>query len=217
MEIIKIILKKILDFLLPQSEKVCRLEKITANELVAKSRKADEIEIPETFAVFSYKDPLVKELIWQLKYRGNEKAVKLLGEIMADEITNFIHERELFENFQKPLVIPIPLAPKRLKERGFNQCEFICRETLAFGIPAELASDILAKTKETPSQARTKDREERARNLRGSFTVLNPNKAAGRNIILLDDVITTGATVQEARRALLSAGARKVVAYAVAH
>ena len=81
----------------------------------------------------------------------------------------------------------------------------------------ELTTDILIKTKETESQTKSKNRAERIKNLEGCFDVKNPEQIKNRNIVLLDDVTTTGATLTEARRALLARGARKVIAIVFAH
>src|SRR5204863_311048 len=116
-------------------------------------------------------------------------------------------------------LIPIPLSPKRMRERGFNQALLIasalCR--IDRGENFTLEKDVLQKPKETRHQAEIENRSERLKNLIGSFALRNPEKIENHNLILLDDVSTTGATLAEARKTLQKAGARKIIAFTVAH
>ena len=148
------------------------------------------------------------------------------------------------ENFTNAILIPIPLSPKRHHERGYNQAELICEEMIKIsktrhltppkgkpwsplssnlergrGEVFTLETNILLKPKETEHQARIKDRRTRLKNIIGSFTVkeTEKNKIKNRNIILIDDIITTGATLTEAKKVLKQNGARKVIAFTVAH
>jgi len=88
---------------------------------------------------------------------------------------------------------------------------------LRHGVNMQLANNILIKPKETEHQARIRDRRERLKNIAGSFAVKNNEKIKGKNIILIDDILTTGATLSEAKKVLKQAGARKVIAFTVAH
>ncbi|KKS56700.1 MAG: Competence protein F, partial [Candidatus Nomurabacteria bacterium GW2011_GWF1_42_40] len=85
------------------------------------------------------------------------------------------------------------------------------------GVYLKLEKDILIKPKDTKHQAHIENRSERLKNIIGSFTVKNSEIIKGRNIILIDDILTTGATLSEARKVLKRAGARKVIAFTVAH
>ena len=117
------------------------------------------------------------------------------------------------------LLIPIPLAPKRLRERGFNQALLICEKLVKLdgGINFQLEKNVLIKPKDTEHQVRIEDRSKRLKNIIGSFLVKNSEKIKNRNIILIDDVVTTGATLSEARKMLKQAGAKKIIAFTVAH
>jgi ComF family protein len=137
-----------------------------------------------------------------------------------------LSELSLMENFTNAILIPIPLSPERYRERGFNQAELICRELikinhLRHGVDMQLQKNILIKPKETEHQARIKDRQERLKNISGSFAIKsNPQNLAltkNGNIILIDDITTTGATLNEARKTLKQAGARKIIAFTIAH
>lgn len=106
------------------------------------------------------------------------------------------------------LVVPVPLAPERLAERGYNQAWELARRVAAsLGKPAN--PHALARLLDGPAQAAL-GRRERARNLRGAFVVNAPATITGRRVALVDDVLTTGATAAEASRALRRAGASAV-------
>ncbi|MCI0542404.1 hypothetical protein L0Y69_01445 [bacterium] len=116
------------------------------------------------------------------------------------------------------LLVPIPLSKERLQKRGFNQSELIAKYLTRLAPEIfENRSDILARIKNTEHQTLLKNREERLKNLKGSFVVKNPDAIRGKIITLIDDVATTGTTLIEARRALLAAGARRVYGATVAH
>ena len=114
-------------------------------------------------------------------------------------------------------MIPIPLSNERRKERGFNQNELLIKEVLAINNNIGFSFDSIAKIKNTVAQSSIKNRRKRMENLKGCFVVINPKFVCGKNIILVDDVVTTGSTLREARAVLLSAGARHVFAIAIAH
>lgn len=126
------------------------------------------------------------------------------------------------ENFTEPILIPIPLSKKRLCERGYNQAELICKElikinNLRHGVDIKLENKVLIKPKETKHQAKIENRGERLLNIVGSFDIQNAELIKNRNIILIDDITTTGATLSEAKKVLKHFGARKIIAFAVAH
>lgn len=167
-------------------------------------------------AIFAYQHPVVKHAIHLLKYRG--------GKILARDLAKLLHQHlNLEQNSEKFLVIPIPSSKNREKKRGYNQARELARELVKLAPDKlKLAENILIKTRETVSQVKTKNREARLKNLQGAFAILeNQNqimreKITNQQIILLDDVITTGATMQEARKVLLQAGARNVLALSLA-
>lgn len=112
------------------------------------------------------------------------------------------------------LIVPVPLFPRREREREFNQAEWIAAPLARrFGKP--LAARALRRVRDTLSQT-TLDREERAKNVRGAFVVRDADAVRGRGIALVDDVLTTGATTSECARELKKGGARRVFVLAVA-
>ncbi len=185
----------------------------------------EKIELSETkyseniYPIFNYRNKIIKKALWNLKYKGHTSIAIPLAIFMYDRILEELSDLKIMENFNNPLLIPIPLSKKRLKFRGFNQSEAIAREIYKIdeGRTLEFASDKLYKIKETESQMKIKDRAKRLKNLTNCFEIKNSDKLIGRNIILIDDITTTGATINEARNALLKIGAQKVIAFTVAH
>lgn len=156
-----------------------------------------------TLAPFPYAGA-VRELITGLKFRHQLAHARLLGALLA---------RELEGNPERPdLILPVPLHPARLRERGFNQALEIGRPIgRRLGIPMDHRAG--QRLRDTPHQMGLHERERR-RNVRGAFEV--DGAVAGRHVALLDDVITTGSTAAELARALLRAGAERVDVWAVA-
>lgn len=166
---------------------------------------------------FNYRDKAVKNAIWTLKYRGRHSIAEILAQTMSDKLTEELSELESFDDFRNPVIIPIPLSVKRLRERGFNQAEKLATELVKINPELSLVRNVLTKTKETQNQARIKDRDQRLKNLKGCFEIRNSELIKNRNIILIDDVSTTGATMLEAKRVLEKAGARKIIGLTLAH
>ncbi len=172
------------------------------------------------FPVFDYRHPAIKKSIWFLKYKGKKRLANIFAEILYGKILEELSDLILMENFYQAVLIPIPLAPKRKRERGFNQAELICQKLIKLDKDShtfELMNNILIKLKDTKHQAKIENRSERLKNIIGSFSLKNTNKIIGRNIILIDDVTTTGATLAEAHKILKQAGAKKIIAFTVAH
>lgn len=174
------------------------------------------------FPLYDYRHPAIKKSLWLLKYKGKKRLANIFAESIYGKILEELSELSVMENFVEPILIPIPLSPKRYRERGFNQVELICREliklnALHHGADFKLENNILIKPKETEHQARIKDRRARLKNLSGSFAIKNEEKIKNRNIILVDDITTTGATLSEARKILKKSGAKKIIAFTVAH
>ncbi|MBI2097582.1 MAG: ComF family protein [Candidatus Vogelbacteria bacterium] len=167
------------------------------------------------FSVFDYQTALIKRAIWRLKYKGEKPIALRLGQ----ELYRRGRARlDLPANQHQPLiVIPIPLSRRRLAERGFNQAALIAKALVDCN-PSQLrfADDVLVKIKNTAAQVAMKSRAARRANLAGAFAVRNSALVAGQTIILIDDVATTGATMAEAKRTLMSVGAKRVISLTVA-
>jgi ComF family protein len=154
----------------------------------------------------------LRELIHLLKYDGVLPTAKPLGRLLAHSIA----ELRLSTTDSRPVLIPVPLHSSKRRERRFNQSELIARAALKY-LPSDfkLDSHILVRERETRSQVGL-DREARIQNMQGAFRVIAPQRIAGRTVIVVDDVMTTGTTVSECARILKRAGAEKVFAATVA-
>lgn len=232
-----------LDILFPHRRVVAELMALSSEEFLARAARAEGRTGKNIISLFDYGDPMVRAAIWELKYRGNRRIAELLGELLYDEILGFLEEYAPLTNFKDPLLIPLPLSKRRKRERGFNQCELLCNELMRLDgtalssslegescLPADwqagrgggssrtftLSVTALRKVKDTPSQTKAQNRAARLKNLAGCFGA-EQSEVNGRNIILIDDVATTGATLHEARLAARRAGARKVIAFTIAH
>ncbi|MBU3965444.1 ComF family protein [Patescibacteria group bacterium] len=161
------------------------------------------------------KNGLVKEAIHVFKYRFVKDLSKPLAELMREQLKN----RQIFRK-EKPIpfgpdiendkiVIPVPLHPKRLRWRGFNQAELLAKN-LAKRLDLPLENSVLARTKNNIPQVEIKDRKERMENIKGAFDCAESPKLKNKIVILVDDVCTTAGTLSECAKALKNSGAREV-------
>ena len=166
------------------------------------------------FFATSYKNPLVKKLIKKFKYPPFLRELTLpLSSLI---ITHFIlsENKIIFNNQEDSLFIPVPLFPSKKRWRGFNQSEEITKELSIFlKIPYQVNN--LIKIKETQSQVEL-SKEERERNIKNSFKIKNPLEIQGKRIFLVDDIFTSGATMEECARLLKGSGVKEVWGIAVA-
>ncbi len=157
-----------------------------------------------------------------LKYRHAKRLAPILGKHLSEFILEDLSERGIFERIENPIIIPAPMSHKRLQQRGFNQAELLA-EIVSERTGFQLIANLLIKTRHTVPQVSLKNKRERLTNLNNAFAInidgtennLEPIKK--RNIILIDDVYTTGATSREITRILRKSGAKKVLTYTLAH
>jgi ComF family protein len=183
----------------------------TAGELRCTLCRRLEPPYVKAAAYGSYESGL-RELIHLLKYDGIRPAANVLGRMLSDAIVPL---QPLFAA-EPLLVVPVPLHRQKLRQRGFNQAELIARAALKL-MPSprfELAP-LLDRTRGTQSQIGL-SRHERRENLRGAFAVTEPETILGREVLLVDDVFTTGTTASECALVLRRAGAAKVYVATVA-
>lgn len=157
-------------------------------------------------SIFAYKG-LIKKAIKKIKYRF----VSDMAGDLTEAFLSFCGENKVFVQFcqDNPLLVPVPLHSRRQRWRGFNQAELLGK-MIAKNLGLDFVPDLLARVKETQPQADLK-KEERIRNIKGSFKV-SPNILISQypNILLFDDVWTSGATLREAAKVLKRGGAKKV-------
>ena len=167
--------------------------------------------LSDLYFATSYQKPLIKNLIQSFKYKPFVKE-------LTDNLSSLIIEH--FQLLEKPpdfadfILIPVPMEKKKLKWRGFNQAEEIGKELSKF-FRISLLNNVLAKIKETPAQVDLSE-EERKENIRNAFSIKNGGQILGKKILLVDDVYTTGATMEECARVLKKAGAKEVIGIVIA-
>ncbi len=155
---------------------------------------------------FSYEGPL-REALHAFKFQGRKDAGRALVHMLEDDIA------ALGETFD--VVVPLPVTEKRLKERGFNQ-SFIIGEEIARMTEKPLVYSALQKVRHTRDQY-TLSKDERRKNIKGAFAVIDGHADIRRkNILLVDDLYTTGSTAREASTVLKRAKANAVFLFALA-
>jgi ComF family protein len=159
-------------------------------------------------AAYGSYEGVLRDLIHLLKYERVRPASAVLGNLLVRTISR------LAPSFgdSPVLLIPVPLYPKKLRQRGFNQAELAARAALQrmpAGAGLTLESRVLKRERATQSQVGL-TRHQRRQNIRGAFAVHRRELITGRELLLVDDVFTTGTTVSECTRVLLQAGASKV-------
>jgi predicted amidophosphoribosyltransferase len=166
-------------------------------------------------ALYPYKDVFIKQTLWEAKYHHHTKPLEYLVRHSISDIFEFISSYTLSEENIQLIFIPIPTSTERRKARGYNVPTIIA-QTLARESGGTYI-DALIKTRDTIPQSKTRSREVRLHNVRNSLALKNTVQLPQNGlIVLVDDIITSGATAQEARRACREAGYEALV-IALAH
>lgn len=166
-------------------------------------------------AVNVYDGPM-REAIHRFKYARKRVLAGPLGAMMADYLRAPEHadEERIIRIDEIDVVCPVPLHPARIRERGFNQAELLARVVCqTLGVP--LDPSLLRRVRDTAPQV-SLDRRQRAQNVRGAFNVPDRTAVEGRRMMLIDDLTTTGATLEECGRVLRRAGAASIAALTLA-
>jgi ComF family protein len=165
------------------------------------------VQHPHIISIFDFRDPLIKRAIHAIKYYHRKDLVGPLAFELASEL-------RALSGIETYTLVPVPMPRLRKLLRGYNQAERIAEElSRLLALPVD--ANVLVRTHASRRQAMVKTKAERLKNQAGSFSI--EKSSAGMNLILVDDVTTTGATVEEARRILLRNGAKSVLAATLAH
>ncbi len=168
--------------------------------LLSPQAMADPPAFGRARAVARFEDGPARKLVHRLKYSDRAEIARPMGRWMARAGADILADADL--------IAPVPLHPMRLWRRRFNQAAMLAREvSRACGKPCDVVA--LKRVKATPSQVGL-SRTERAQNVQGAFRAADGAAVKGRNVVLVDDVLTSGATANAATRALLRAGAARV-------
>lgn len=203
----------ILDLLFPKGALIREIEQMSAasfaSERIFRGHYPPEC-VGWARAILSYRDRRVRAAVWELKYRKNEKVAKIFAELLAGELKKISGWL---------IVAPIPLSEKRRRERGYNQIEMIL-DQLPKNDRWIIAPNLLRRKHHTVPQTKL-SREERLKNLEGCFEVSDTHQSAqmlrSKCFVIIDDVMTTGSTLQQTRETILRAGAGEVIAITLAH
>lgn len=153
-------------------------------------------------------DKACRTIVHAFKYHGMPTVAKKTGVLMSRKALS------LLPGYRDALLVPVPLHPEKLRERGYNQCAHIALGFAAFS-GQTIREDLLARTVYTGTQTALSQKE-RKNNVRGVFVYIGKTALTGKRIILLDDVMTTGSTISECARVLTEAGAEEIAVCVVA-
>jgi competence protein ComFC len=159
--------------------------------------------------LYKYRNKEIKATIWQLKFRANKNIAVLFGQKMAREIESL--------GLEKYILVPIPIHWRRRMERGFNQTEWLCKEIARANKNLKYIN-ILKRSVYSQKQSWNK-KQDRQKNIKSVFKVKKKfqNYVFGKSFLLIDDVVTTGATLNEARKELEKFSPDSVKALTVAY
>ena len=205
-KIIKIALEALLDIIYPYDNKciICGVEGFLGICSKCKS-EIKRVHQQEEIMAYGYYGGVLKKLILNLKYHKSFIA----GKVLADLLCQIIIEKELSID----CICYVPISKDSLKKRGFNQCSVLAKNISSIlDIPV---IDCLVKVKETKEQ-KLLGKEERMKNILDAFEIKNKEKLFKKNILLIDDVYTTGATINECKKNIEKCNINKIYLLTIA-
>ena len=202
-------LESVLTFIFPPTCGICGKE--TENYICkACAKKIQENYIPKIITygnikhcyIFQY-EGIIREKILQYKFKDKAYLYKMFSEffIKNEKVCRFLKNYDI--------IIPVPMTKKKIAKRGYNQTELIAKEIAKNTENLEYLNNILIKQKETNIQS-TLGKKERFNNVKNAYKIQNMQKIKEKNIILFDDIYTTGATCMECQKIIMQAGAKSV-------
>lgn len=177
---------------------ICGDEVVSAKDICINC-KAKLPAYKKVVSVFWYEGQVLG-LIHKFKYGGAKYLAKPMAKIMADKLKE--------ENLSFDVVLPVPISDKKLKTRGFNQAQLLAK-CVSENVKIKMDDSILKRVKDTQTQV-SLTRTERQENLKDAFAVNNKNLIKDKNILLIDDILTTGSTAEECSNILLKNKAKNV-------
>ena len=180
-----------------KDEEILSLSKVTADDL---EELRNKVTADLAFSIFAFREgDDFSKIIYQLKYGGMKRLGKFLGEIAGRELI-LQFEKENLREFD--LLIPVPLYKTKYRERGYNQSDLICNGINKY-LELEFIPDLVERVKHTSTQTKL-NREQRINNMKDAFDMNEKYKdyIYGKRIIVADDVVTTGSTMNEVIKVL---------------
>lgn len=193
----------LLDVLLPPRATERAIRNLTLGKLT-------ELASPQ--GPLPYHEPVVRALVWEIKYRKNPFALRLAGAFLFEQALSIAQDE-----LGIPVLIPVPMHHSKKRQRGYNQTEELCLAIMQDATHSfQYEPSALVRIRNTvPQQGLPRHR--RLKNMLNAIESAHPELVSGRNCIVVDDVVTTGATTHETKRALLEAGAKQVHILTLAH
>lgn len=185
-----------------------RLAPLTQGKSSGKCHSCKDKKLSGLYSALPYQEKsLTRKLIYQFKYKPY---VKSLAPVLASLIVEhlFLAQKNTEAIWQNSVLVPAPLYKSDVKSRGYNQAEELAKE-LSKVVQVPVISGVLEKIKKTESQ-KNLSAEERGENLRGAFAVKNTEALKGKKVFLIDDVYTTGSTMEECADVLRTYGVKGV-------
>lgn len=183
---------------------LCHACRTTAPEFTA---RRDKLRYISGFTAVWHYEKLVRGSLLRYKFHNARNYSVPYGRLLAMRVAREFDGRA-------DLITWVPIGPKRRRKRGYDQCELLAQQVSGeLGLPAV---KLLDKPRDNRPQSGIRSAEARKANVLGMYRAVDPEQVRDKRIVLLDDIVTTGATVSECARVLLSAGAKEVVCAAVA-
>ncbi len=191
----------------PVSAPYCRRcgQPLVSGSLCAPCARGKFTHLDLARAAAVYTSPL-RDVLHEFKYRGNTRLAQPLGDYMARRVRK--------EVLQVDALVPVPLHRTRLQQRGYNQAALLAR-TLGGILHVPVRPEWLSRVRATPPQV-TLSLRERLENMRGAFQCETASAVRGKSVLVIDDVMTTGSTLEACAAALKEAGAARVWGYTLA-
>lgn len=216
------ILNQVLEIIFPENEKIKILDTQNYIDYFKNNFKIQKIK-PENisgieninkiniFYFYSYKDREVKNIIWNLKYRKDKKSLEIICQSFEKffEIINLNQKQDL-------VLISIPSSKKRKSQRGFNQIELISSKILKKNNNIEYYPENIIRIKHTEKQS-WQNKKERFENMQNAFQIINPKIYKNKNLIIIDDIYTTGATIQNILKEIKTTEPKNILVVVFSH
>lgn len=204
---------KLLEYLSFQNCPICEAAMTVSGEKCQNCQRDHEMKIDKMIIAGNYENELLSKIIHFYKYKFVEDLSGDLGAYLTEALRKWLRKTP-------DLIVPVPLHKKRLRWRGFNQALLLAEhvsKNLLPGVEIPIETDLLKRIRHTPPQMKMKKHSERRKNIQGAFEVTDQaRKLNNKNVLLIDDVCTTGATIFECAKEIYKLGPKNITAAVLA-